>query len=219
MLEGSRVVATDTSVLINLIHVGRLDILESLAPWTFVVPERVEQEITRHDQARLLVEAVERGFIQRVTITEPPELGRYVELLGARIGKGEASCLAMALERGWTVASDERGRFLHLAQQQLGDGRLVNTPGLLLLAIRRGVLSIDDADRIKMVLEARRFRRPSGLFAILLRAVEWQRRMVRIETFWEAMVRWMKRWSRPGGRTDGLLSGAAAQRRPDCLRG
>lgn len=158
MREPPRVVATDTSVLVNLIHVGRLDILASLAPWTFVVPDQVDREVTYPDQARVLAEAIERGFLHRESITDPRELDRYVELLGARIGRGEASCLVMALERRWTIASDERGRFLRLVRERLGEGRLVNTPGLLVLAIRRGVLTVDEADRIKAMLEAKRFR-------------------------------------------------------------
>ncbi len=36
-----RVVVTDTNILINLIHIGRLDLLGKLPPYSFVVPEEV----------------------------------------------------------------------------------------------------------------------------------------------------------------------------------
>lgn len=164
----SRVVATDTSVLINLIHAGRLDILGRLEGWTFAVPSQVEEEISRPEQAEALAQAVTRHVLRRETSTDPREIDRYAELVHLRIGRGEASCLAMALEREWMVASDERGRFLRVARERLGEGRLVNTPGLLLLAIRRAVISVDEADRIKAVLEARRFRMAFRSFRDLL---------------------------------------------------
>jgi len=43
-LQGStavRVVITDTNILINLTHIGRLDLLGKLPPYSFVVPEEV----------------------------------------------------------------------------------------------------------------------------------------------------------------------------------
>jgi hypothetical protein len=39
-----RVVVTDANILINLIHVGRLDLLGKLPPYSFVVPEEVVKE-------------------------------------------------------------------------------------------------------------------------------------------------------------------------------
>jgi predicted nucleic acid-binding protein len=152
------VVVLDASVLINFIHADCLDILGRLSNWTFVLPEQVEQEVTRPEQARVLKTAIVRGFIRRQVVSSPRALACYAELLGTGIGKGEASCLAIAIEQGWIVASDERGRFFKVACERVGSGRLVNTPGLLLWAIRSGVISIAEADRIKVTLEARRFR-------------------------------------------------------------
>lgn len=66
------------------------------------------------------------------------------------------------------VASDERGRFLQVARERLGPEHLVNTPRLLLLAIRRSIISVDEADRIKGLLEGRRFRMAFGSFSDFL---------------------------------------------------
>jgi hypothetical protein len=49
-----RVVVTDTNILINLIHIGRLDLLGKLPPYSFVVPEEVVKEVTGFDQAQAL---------------------------------------------------------------------------------------------------------------------------------------------------------------------
>jgi hypothetical protein len=40
----------------------------------------------------------------------------------------------------------------------MGEGRTLTTPGLLVVAIRDGLLTIDDADRMKAILEAHRFK-------------------------------------------------------------
>lgn len=39
-----RVVVTDTNILINLLHVGLLELLGKLPPYSFVVPEEVGSE-------------------------------------------------------------------------------------------------------------------------------------------------------------------------------
>ena len=49
-----RVVVTDTNILINLIHVGLLDLLAKLPPYSFVVPEEVVNEVSDSDQAQAL---------------------------------------------------------------------------------------------------------------------------------------------------------------------
>ena len=74
------------------------------------------------------------------------------------MGRGEAACLSMAEQRGWLVAVDERGRFLRMARERIGEDRILNTPGILLLAIHTGLLSVDEADVLKARLETHRYR-------------------------------------------------------------
>lgn len=75
------------------------------------------------------------------------------------MGRGEAACITLASAHGWLIASDERHRaFRRALDELLGRERLLNTPGLLLLSIQRGLLSIEDADTIKALLEQRRFK-------------------------------------------------------------
>ena len=71
---------------------------------------------------------------------------------------GEAACIARAVRRGALVASDEKRAFRREAEARLGPGRVLNTPGLLLLGIRRGILTVDEADEMKQTLERLRFR-------------------------------------------------------------
>jgi hypothetical protein len=49
-------------------------------------------------------------------------------------------------------------KFRREAIARLGEGRLVNTAGLFVLAIRAGLLSIEEAEQAKAELERHRFR-------------------------------------------------------------
>lgn len=117
----TRVVVTDATVLINLIHVGRLDLLGSLRGYEFVVPPEVDAEVSVPAQAAALDRAFDAGHIARASFTGTAELEVYAELVEV-IGKGEAACLAIAEVQGCYVASDERRRFLRLAEDRLGPG-------------------------------------------------------------------------------------------------
>ena len=152
-----QVVVTDANILINLIHIGRLSILGSLAQFEFVVPDEVVVEILDEEQSRALRAAIDANQISLKPIESTEELTTFTELVSF-LGEGESACLALAQQRGWWVASDEGGAFRREAQQRLGPGRLINTPGLLLSAIRAGVLTVEEADQVKAVLEQHRFR-------------------------------------------------------------
>jgi predicted nucleic acid-binding protein len=161
------VVVTDANVLINLMHVQRLALLGALPALTFVVPEPVVAEITDPGQVPQLQEALQRQDLRQEAITALHELTAYAELRRI-MGQGEAACLAMAVARGWMVASDERRRFRREVVARLGEGRLVTTAGLFVLAIRAGLLSVEDADQAKAVLEQHRFRMTFASFRELL---------------------------------------------------
>lgn len=162
-----RIVVTDANVLINLIHVDRLDLLAKLPGYEFVVPDHVIEEITAPDQRLRLDDALTNAWLRRESIVDVPEITLFADLHRI-LGAGEAACLAIATSRGWYVASDEKGAFRREALARLGQGRLLTTPGLLLMAIRGGVLSVEDADSIKLTLEQNRFRLPFRSFAELL---------------------------------------------------
>jgi predicted nucleic acid-binding protein len=86
----TRVVVTDANVLINLLHVSRLDLLSTLPGHEFVVPEHVA-------------------------------------------------------------------------------GRLLGTPDIFVVAIRAGLLSVEEADADKLALEKRRFKLSFGSYRELVK--------------------------------------------------
>ena len=151
-----RVVVTDTNILINLIHIGRLNLLGKLHPYSFVVPEEVVKEVREPQQAHALQTAMSSGLLLEVQLADPAELKVYADLIQI-LGSGEAACLSLAQCRQWLIASDEKKKFRRETLARLGAGRLLNTPGILSLAISGGIITVEDADRAKAVLEQNRF--------------------------------------------------------------
>jgi predicted nucleic acid-binding protein len=152
-----RVVVTDANIIINLIHAGRLALLGVLQPYEFVVPEDVVYEIAVPSQRDALEAAINGGLLRREIITAQRELTRYTELR-QMVGRGEASCLVLAESRRWLIASDEKRRFRREVLARLGPGRIVTTPGLFVLVIRAGAISVEEADHAKAILDRNRFR-------------------------------------------------------------
>ena len=158
------VVVTDANVLINLMHCQRLKLLGELPGFEFVVPDHVADEILRTEQKTMLAEAVDARNVQIEEIRTVPVIEMFADL-SAEMGRGEAACLALAVHEGWLVASDEKRLFRRRAIELLGPGRLLTTPGLFVLAIRAGIMSVEEADACKAVLEENRFKMKFGSFA------------------------------------------------------
>lgn len=151
------IVITDASVLINLFHAGHLPLLGGLSPLRFVVPDEVVAEITQEGQRQVVAAAIAAGHIQRDSISTPEELTLFTELRLV-LGAGESSCLAIAKLRNWMVACDEKRVFLREATKHLGEKRIINTPGIYVLSVRAGLITVADADKAKAILENHRFR-------------------------------------------------------------
>lgn len=151
-----RVVVTDANILINLAHINRLDLLGQLPPYAFVLPEEVLNEVKDPVQAAAIQGAIKIGRMELVQLAELSELTIYAEL-SKTLGIGEAACLTLAQCRHWLIASDEKRKFYRETIARLGEGRLLNTVGILIHAIQLGVITIEEADHAKTILEQRRF--------------------------------------------------------------
>jgi predicted nucleic acid-binding protein len=163
-------VCADTCVLINLAHVSRLDLLGQTHDMVFHVPREVMDEIKDQNQARQVEAAIESGALRSLKIVAVEELGLLADYV-ERIGKGESACLAVAVHRHWIhwiIATDET-KDRRLSREIAASGiKLINTPGILLKAIRSGLLSIQAADSIKGELEVKRFKMSFGSFQELV---------------------------------------------------
>jgi predicted nucleic acid-binding protein len=163
----SRVIVVDANIIINFLHVGRLELLTSLPGYDWVVPEDVVSEIADAAQRQQLDAAIASRQLRVETISEPGDLVQYAELRRT-LGRGESACIVLAARFAWLVASDEKGKFLREVTTRLGQGRVVNTAGLFVAAIRARLISIEDADAAKALLEQRRFRLPFASFRDVL---------------------------------------------------
>jgi predicted nucleic acid-binding protein len=152
-----RVVVTDSNVLINLMHVSRLGLLGSIPGHEFVVPDHVREEIVNPNQRALLDNAVNDGWLKLEPITDLDAIATFAELI-AHIGRGEAACIAIASKHGWHIASDEKRRFRREAEARVGSDRILGTLDVFVLAIEAGLLTVEQADADKVILEGRRFK-------------------------------------------------------------
>jgi len=152
-----RIVVTDSNVLINLMHVARLGLLGSLPGHEFVVPDHVREEVTNPDQRSALDAAIDAGTVKLESITDLDVLVTFTELI-AHIGRGESACIAIAAKRGWSIASDEKRRFRREAEARVGGDRILGTVELFVLAIEAGLITVEQADADKLVLESRKFK-------------------------------------------------------------
>lgn len=162
-----RVVVTDANVLINLMHVSRLALLARIPRYEFVVPDHVREEISSSEQRAILDASIQEGWLKLEPITDLDAITVFTELT-AHLGRGESACIAIAEKRGWCIASDEKRRFRREAEARVGSSRILGTVDVLVLAIKAGVLSVDEADADKRALEGRRFRVPFASFRELL---------------------------------------------------
>ena len=162
-------VITDANILINFIRIGREDILRRLRIYAFYLPEEVYEEITYPEQRLILDQALKERWLRKTAITDQDELRSYAQY-SRQMGDGEAACLAIAIGRQWIMACDEQKKKLisREVQDNLGKGYLLNTPGILLKAIREGILTASQADAIKDTLAKNRFIMPFASFQDIL---------------------------------------------------
>jgi hypothetical protein len=69
------------------------------------------------------------------------------------MGRGEGACLALAVSKGWVVASDERRRLRRELVERIGAARMVDRASLLRHAISIDCVSVAEADGFEAVLE------------------------------------------------------------------
>lgn len=151
------ILVTDANVLINFCHIGRIDLLGELPGYRLVIPAEVVAEITDESQRAQVTEAIERNILERIDIADPEELEAYAELV-AFLGRGEAACLAIAQNRGYAMASDDKKRkFYREASRRLGTERIMGTVQIALMAIRGGAVGVDEADGWLATWRSRRF--------------------------------------------------------------
>lgn len=96
------------------------------------------------------------GWLPVLTLISPQEQTLFMEL-STSLASGEASCLALAIARDLTLASDDRA-----ARQQAKEHgiRLTGTIGILVRAVRQEYIPLSKANDVLARMIALRYRSP-----------------------------------------------------------
>jgi predicted nucleic acid-binding protein len=111
--------------------------------------------------------SIANGVLSVVAFETTAELATYAALRRI-MGQGEAAALALAEQRHFAIASDEKRVFRREAIARLGTDRLVTTADVFVACIRAGAITIGDADAALRTLVANRFTLPFASFRDVL---------------------------------------------------
>jgi predicted nucleic acid-binding protein len=136
----------NNTVLSNLAFVDRLDLLEKIFEKVFLTPE-VQYEIEKGITEKYFFQERTKQTIKvnnwlLVTDFEQRELIFFNEIK-SKVDIGEASCLAIARERGWIFLTDDKEARKIAVQFNI---KLSGTVGVLVSAVDNKIISIDEAN-------------------------------------------------------------------------
>ena len=141
---------TDTTVLSNFASVGQVDLLRQLYAVLYLstdvyaeVRAGLEEGYHFYDPLEQLIHPLnESGWLRLTGMSNEQEL-RFFGQLPSPLHRGEASCLAIARRRGWTLLTDDRAA--RDEARRLGIP-VSGTIGCLVLAVERGLCSLQQAN-------------------------------------------------------------------------
>lgn len=167
MAGGDReLVLLDASVLINFLNVHRLDLLSEHPCFRFIVTNHVMHEITNADQTSTLHAAIQASAVLETEVSSTEEVTIFGDLVQTSIlGPGECAALAAAIHRKLRVAIDDKAA-RSKAKALFGFTSFLGTADLVVELLKEGMLTVSDADAMKLSWEATyRFRLPFKSFA------------------------------------------------------
>ena len=139
-MEKEAVVA-DNTVLSNFALIGREDILAKLFENAFFTTEEVLEELKRGEQRNVLPKRDWQWIrVLKIEVSQEEFLFR---LFAEMLGKGESSCLSIAISRDLKVLTDDKDA-RKLAQRR--EVPVSGTIGVLVEAIREELLSIEEGN-------------------------------------------------------------------------
>ena len=145
-------IVIEASTLINFLRIGRVDLLARLSAYRFILTDNVEAEIIPTDypvEHANLVAAIGAGHLHIVALSDPAEIAVYAVMQALRVlGDGECSSIAAAHARGLVLAMDD-GPALKKLAAHYPTVKLLDTVGLMVEALRSGLLTVAEADAIK----------------------------------------------------------------------
>lgn len=166
MRDTEQDVATDTSLLLNFLRIDRIDILGALPGFRFHVLNHVVNEVTQEPQCLRLQAVLARGELATFELAHLDAIADY-DALRLNLGDGEAATIAAAGHLQWVVGMDEKGRAKREAICRVGEKNLLNTPGILVHAVRTELLALDEAEQVRLDLAVHSYRIKASIADLL----------------------------------------------------
>lgn len=144
------VIVADSTVLINFIESGNFSLLLRIFDGNLHITDVVRGEIRRNRHP--LDQAINSGkiVVHSIDPSSLPRLLRQYQSFDA----GEASCLVLAEEKSWRVATDDGAAKAHVTRR-LGPQYVLSTFDILADALRLGLIKKDEAHMIVQAMEDR----------------------------------------------------------------
>jgi predicted nucleic acid-binding protein len=164
--DGPMAVVLDSSVLINFLAVGRMDLFTAGPRRAYIITGHVIGEIVDIQQQAALREALRTdAFIEENVAIDSPAGDLFVRLTSERrLGVGECAAIAYACTHNLALAIDDKAA-QKAAIRACPDLVIIGTENLMVRFIREGLLDVAQADLIKKTWETHhRFRLPFESF-------------------------------------------------------
>jgi predicted nucleic acid-binding protein len=147
------VILLDTTVLSNFARIERPDLLRLALPDAATTPQVITELERGVAAGYLMTHAWDWLELVRLTSSEKANLARIRLVLD----DGEASCIAVALERKASLFSDDMDARHYARRQGIS---VSGTLGVLSLLVKGKHLSIEDADDLLLAMIAQGYRSP-----------------------------------------------------------
>jgi len=143
-------IISDTTVISNFASISQLDLLRQLYNVLYISTE-VYAEIQAgleegyrfyQDIERLIYPFTEGGWLFLTSMADTEEF-RLFGALPPRLHQGEASCLAIARHRRWTLLTDDKATRDEAVRQKI---RLSGSVGCLVLAVEHKLYTLEQAN-------------------------------------------------------------------------
>ena len=158
------IVVADTTPIITLMKLQRLDLLEKLFD-TVLVPNAVYEELVSNSnyltEAKMVVEC---PFLKRLEISDRQSIKILREVVGLDAGESEAIVLAEEKHADLLIIDERKGR--RVAKQM--ELKITGTIGILLQAFDCKILSEEEILSCSESLRNSRIRISDSLFALIL---------------------------------------------------
>lgn len=129
------IVVVDSSVLITLARIGRLELLHRMTGVVHI-PEAVFVEVVQKGAGRPgSTELAQADWVLRQDVRDVAAVDR----LRARLGRGESEAIVLAKELGADILVIDDAAARHVAEA--GEQRVVGLPGWLIYLKQRGVVA------------------------------------------------------------------------------